>query len=457
MLHEQGLIVQTSINKKFSFLEKIFQFPKFLLNSYYCRHPLKIYQFIGNRCKPYAFIPTLAEDYFFIADITTIKEIMKYPRLAQAETLSEGRQLRVIAEALGRIRLNQERGEMKEKRNVLAHLMTKPERYIPQMLKITQQLVNKWQSKLNQPIDVNQDIAEYTVRMFLEPIMNYQGPYTPVVAILEKQIDLLGKRLSHRPIRKFETQFRLLREQLMSYLIPSQNKKNTVSEYENRLNQYVEKKGFNEEQEAYAIGLNGGVLAGYLAPFPSFLCTVYELGKHPEWQYKILEEAQTFKDQEMSEEDYISSEKTLLNAVIHESLRLNPAQPFLFRKVENDLTIASIYPLNKGVQIVADLYHALRSPEPWGADAQNFNPSRFIHKPELLQQPFIVYSTGPNNCVGQFFSRQTLKILVYALCKNFSWTSVNHVNHKFHFALTLDKNILIQLSSCSETTGRNPK
>jgi cytochrome P450 len=373
---------------------------KLFKNTYYFRDEIKCYPYIGQLIQKKGSLgkyedvycaPTLVGNMYFITEPEIIKALLKIPRLANGDILSEGRQLRVIAEALGTFRLNKEKDDMKPKRSVLGELLMHPEQYLQLMQNEVALLIKKWQTQ-SAPIVITKDVSEMTVAVFLKSVMNYEGEIAPIVPILEEQIDLLGKRLSYRTGRHFNKRFIVLRNALLGYLFPNhQIQSQTENEYSHRLSGYINKHHKINEEDAFATGVNSGTLAGYLAPNPAFISCVYELGKHPHWVAQLRQEWKTKQDQ-MSWESYVQAEDTLLNACIHEVLRLYPSQPFLFRNIEHNFTIADRYTLTKGSQVIIDLYHSLRDTDRWGKDADVFNPQRFIDHPERYKRPFLVYS-----------------------------------------------------------------
>ncbi|MBA2711515.1 MAG: cytochrome P450 [Tatlockia sp.] len=455
-MNESENIIKKIDNSR-ELLSKIFKSSpvKRLKNSYHFRHEINCYNYIGSliqekgligKYKPIYRAPTLAGEMYFVTEPGIIKALLKIPRLAKGELLSEGRQLRVIAEALGKYRLNNEKEDMKPKRSVLGDLLMDPEKYLKVMKTELEQLINGWQQQKS-PFIITKDVSEMTVAIFLKSVMNYEGEVAPIVPILEEQIDLLGKRFSYRKCPQFNERFIELRNELMSYLFPAhQVQAKTESDYTKRLSGYINKHHKVYEEDAFATGVNSGTLAGYLAPNPAFISCVYELGKHPDWISQLREECNTKQKSNMVWETYVQAEDTLLNACIHEVLRLYPSQPFLFRNVEHNFTVLDQYKLTKGSQIVIDLYHSLRDTSRWGEDAEDFNPHRFIQKPELYKRPFLAYSTGPNICTGQAFSKLSLRVFLNSLVTNLNWETLNtEVKPRFHFAMTLNQDIKISV------------
>lgn len=424
------------------------------VNSYYLRQR-NVLNFIAanankqndkNSYEPSVCFSTLINEYHFLLQTNLIKTILHQPRLDQGEFLSEGRQLRVIADALGRMRLSKNQKDMKQKRSILAELLSKPQRYLPEIFNVVDIFIARLLAKNSGDIDVNHDLQLLTAEIFLRPVFNYRGDCAPIVSILEKQIDLLGKRLIYKNSLGFKKKFQSLRTELKTCLCEDQGVLKTTN-YMESVSAYINEHHKKQFDTAFAIGLNGGTLAGYLAPYPTFIAAVYELGLRPDLQAQLFEEYSTSLAAGMNKIDYIRSEKTLLHAVIHEIMRLHPAQPFIFRKVENNCYINTIF-FSKNSQLIADFYHALRDGKIWGENAHLFEPQRFLKNPALYHEPFLVYSTGPNNCTGQQFSRLTLKVLLSYLTKKLAWQVTNApLEHEFHFALNFNKNLNIKIYS----------
>lgn len=384
-------------------------------------------------------LPTFAGDYCFLLRADEIRELMRHPRMGEGELIGEGRQLHVVADALGRYRISKERHDAKQKRNIIAHLVSNPERHIQIMRELSRSLAKSWRDS-REPIVVSPPLSAYTVEVYLRAVMNFQGNLDGVPGILEEQVVLLGEAMAYRQPADFHGRFQHLKQMLVAK-IGNDPGLLATTEYTDRLNSYIDQHYESIQDEAFATGLNGAVLAGYIAPFPSFVALVYELGRHPAYQAALRREAAGFQDRYA---DYIRRDDTQLHACVHEVLRLHPAQPFLFRATTRDAMVGGHF-VSKGSQLVADVYHVLRLPELWGADAERFRPERFQEQPERYRHPFLVYSSGPNNCTGQMFSRLSLKVLLAELVAACGWRVSNgDFQHEFHFALAMSQNVAIR-------------
>ncbi len=450
---DQVVVKKTWIKGVF---DTLLMLPTKIKNTFALRSKKNLYHFLSQRVtceercgfKDIIVLPTLKEDYCVITNVDWIRTVLKHRRLEEGSVFGEGRQMVVVSEAMGRYRMSKGRTDSKQKRNIMAQLLSNPIRYLDVMLSESNELVEKWCHE-HGPISVDQDLANYSVSMYLHSIFNYRGDVEPVANILQKQIDLLGQRLAYKSMsaKSLEKKFKQLRATLMGYLAKDPGLLSTT-EYTETLSNYINKHHKEIAKDAFETGLNGAALMGYLAPHPSFLMLVYEVGKHPDIQEALKNEIAGV-DISAKEEvaKYIKDETTLLQAVVHEVLRLHPPQPLVFRKCVADANFNGVF-VKKGSQILLDLYHSLRDKAVWGNDAECFRPQRFIDVPNLNKRAFIAYSSGPNNCTGQMFSRVSMKALLYTLITRFSWETVSEpVNHYFHFAMAFDKEVRIRVQS----------
>lgn len=443
--------LQSRVHRMLGWFKTPLQWPDKVRNSNALRRRDGVYAYVANKAKAsdgglrrFVRLPTFAGDYCFLTGAEEVRGLMQHPRLGQGELIGEGRQFYVVADALGRFRMSKERQDAKQKRNIIAHLVSGPERYVQTMRTLSQQLVAAWRARRH-PISINDAVSAFTVEVYLRSVMNFQGELNGVKDILEEQVALLGESLVYRKRDDADARFQALKQQLAGK-IGNDPGLLTTTEYTERLSAYIDQHYKSIQDEAFATGLNGAVLAGYIAPFPSFVALVYELGRNASYQQALRDEFQRF---EGDYADYIRRDDTLLHACVHEVLRLHPAQPFLFRATTCDAMVNGHF-VRKGAELVADVYHVLRRPELWGEQADTFRPERFQDKPERYRHPFLVYSSGPNNCTGQMFSRLSLKVLLAELVAGCDWSVVNgDFQHEFHFALAMSQEVIIRIQERS--------
>ncbi len=421
-------------------------------NTIALRRKTSVFDYLGkriNRLNSREFVhvsclPTFSGNYYFINNTELISDILKHPRLKEGDFLGEGRQLYVLAEALGRYRMSEDRKDAKQKRGILAELLSKPERHIAKIQTISEQLIKMWLQETSNDFYISKSIRVYTLEIYLRSTMNYAGEIEPLVDILEQQISLLAKRLVYRAGKNFEHKFTCLRDQLVKLLVQDEGFCR-LTNYTNQLNNYIDERYRPIQEQAFLSGINGGVLAGYMAPYPTFLAMVYELGANPHYQQQLYDEYEHYRSIGLSDEDIIKQEDSLLNAVVHEIMRLHPAQPFIFRSAIKSFKLGKDF-IKKGGQVVLNIYHAHRDAGIWGESANVFYPERFVERPMHYRSHFLAYSSGPNNCTGQFFSRMSLKILLLEMVKNIRLeVASGDLSHQFNFALDYKDSVKIKL------------
>jgi cytochrome P450 len=98
-----------------------------------------------------------------------------------------------------------------------------------------------------------------------------------------------------------------------------------------------------------------------------------------------------------------------VEAVINETMRLDPVVPNIGRELKKAMTIAG-RELPEGVTIAPCIYLVHRRHELWPNPAQ-FNPDRFL---ESRQTPytFLPFGGGPRRCLGAAFASYQMKIVI---------------------------------------------
>jgi cytochrome P450 len=102
-----------------------------------------------------------------------------------------------------------------------------------------------------------------------------------------------------------------------------------------------------------------------------------------------------------------------IRAMVKEALRWRPVDPvgLPHLSTEDDWYEGMFIP--KGTIVIANVWHLNRDPELYGADAEHFNPARFLDTPcppETKEEGHVTYGFGRRVCVGKHVANNSLFI-----------------------------------------------
>jgi cytochrome P450 len=145
----------------------------------------------------------------------------------------------------------------------------------------------------------------------------------------------------------------------------------------------------------------------------------YELTQHPEWEEKLLDaiRQQDAKHQKHRNELDESNDNfdeydeishiPILQAFLHECLRLHPSVPMDNKEAVKDDTLPDGSFIAAGTLVGYSPYMYGRSKRLWGADADEFKPERWLDATsrtglkEVSQFKFLTFNAGPRLCLGK--------------------------------------------------------
>ncbi|EZA59707.1 hypothetical protein DMN91_003545 [Ooceraea biroi] len=164
--------------------------------------------------------------------------------------------------------------------------------------------------------------------------------------------------------------------------------------------------------------VNTFMYAGHDTTATSISWALYVLGRHPEYQEKILNEYD-----EIIGTDEITTENInkliWLDACIKEQWRLYPVVPLIARQIYEPIEILGIQvPRGSTVLINSYLLHrdARFFPEP-----HVYRPERFLpNSAKIPPFAFIPFSAGSRNCIGWKFATMFIKVAVVSVLKSFN-------------------------------------
>ncbi|KAK0245075.1 cytochrome P450 [Armillaria nabsnona] len=171
------------------------------------------------------------------------------------------------------------------------------------------------------------------------------------------------------------------------------------------------------------LSLRSFLLAGHETSASTLSWLLYELAAHPEHQAIIREEVKhSYHD------DYDSL--PFLNAAIKEILRLHPVVHTLTRTAPHDdvlpLTGSKTLAIPKGQTLFCSVYLYNRLPSIWGADAEEWNPARFLDKSIPISlgiyANLMSFSYGSRSCIGWRFAVMEMQTVLAKLIQNFEFS-----------------------------------
>lgn len=164
------------------------------------------------------------------------------------------------------------------------------------------------------------------------------------------------------------------------------------------------------------------LLAGHDTSTVSITWACYFLCKNPAIQEQLRQEIRCRLPSPKttgSTYDPASTRLPLLEAVLNETWRLMPPVSMIRREAIQDTELLG-HRFAAGTHIVICPYVLNRAPEIWGADAENFNPERWMESDigSRLHE-LTTFGYGPRSCIGQPFARGETNALLAALIGRF--------------------------------------
>ena len=99
-----------------------------------------------------------------------------------------------------------------------------------------------------------------------------------------------------------------------------------------------------------------------------------------------------------------------LDAVLNETLRHHPPVTFLWKDLQQDMTISN-YKIPSGTRVMVSQEVLQHHPQHW-KDPNTFDPCRFLGSKEIVPYTFVPFSIGPRRCIGKNFAILEMKIFI---------------------------------------------
>jgi cytochrome P450 len=189
------------------------------------------------------------------------------------------------------------------------------------------------------------------------------------------------------------------------------------------------------------------MVAGYETTSATMTWMLIELCRQPELQAQLRKELlQTYPSSDPTYEDLAGQTALpLLDAVVHETLRLHPALTDTPRKAIKDDVLPLSTPITlpdgtttdrvfiaKGQAVTVPLLAINQSAAFWGEDAKKFRPSRWIEgmsgengakggraQEILAYRHIMTFIDGPKTCLGKSFAVLEMKAVLSILIRKY--------------------------------------
>lgn len=150
------------------------------------------------------------------------------------------------------------------------------------------------------------------------------------------------------------------------------------------------------------------LVAGHETSATALSWIFQRLSAHPEVLGKLQEELAAAPGGAVPDAGTVMS-LPYLDAVINETLRLNPIVPFIWRILKEPLRLGG-RDLPAGVAVAPSIYLIHRSPKIW-SDPERFEPERFL-KSKPAPWEFLPFGGGGRRCLGMAFASYEIKMIL---------------------------------------------
>jgi cytochrome P450 len=273
--------------------------------------------------------------------------------------------------------------------------------YAAAMSEQVDQLITRWRSQQAGTVDLKDEMTALSLRVVCRIL--FGDDVDQALPVVQHAFGPLGEEVRRRGLAPFRPPMswptsgnrRLLRA-LVGLLLSARDEGGTLTAVEVR--------------DQVLIFL----LAGHETTSTALTYTLHLLGRHPEVQDRVREEAEAAG---------IDTKLPYTEMVLKEAMRLYPSAPLIGRLSVAEDEICG-YHIPAGTDIIAAPWVTHRHPQFWD-QPERFDPERFTPEREKARHRYawFPFGGGPRSCIGQHFSMLESTVALARLIRAFTFTT----------------------------------
>ena len=178
------------------------------------------------------------------------------------------------------------------------------------------------------------------------------------------------------------------------------------------------------------------LVAGYDTTGTTMAHAAYRLALNPDVQDKLFAEIdEKVQEANGGDLDYTTLQNMpYLDQVLHETLRLHPPAPFLFRSCTKDYVIPGTnVTIEKGQDLQINTI-GIQLDENYYENPTKFNPDNFSKEARTGRSPytFLAFGQGPRSCVGMRFAMLEAKVGIVTVLRRFKLLATEETPKVLH-------------------------